>query len=54
MNNMKKELEELEEGTEENIHLESLRTTLKKCQIGKHPVTMAHMDSGLKYLHPSN
>ena len=35
INNMEKELQELEEGSETIIHLESVRATLKKYRFGK-------------------
>ena len=40
---MEKELQGLEEGPKAIIHLDSLRATLKKCQIGKLPVIMYHI-----------
>ena len=44
INNMKKELQGLEEG----VHLVLLRVTLKKYRIGKFQAMMAYMDSGFK------
>ena len=42
---MAKELEGLEEGPKAEIHIDLLRTTLKKHQIGKRQAMMAYMDS---------
>ena len=47
-----KELQELEEGPEAEMYLESIRATLKKYQIGRHQAMMAYMDTDFKeYLH---
>ena len=50
---MEKELEGLEEGPKAKIHIDSLRTTLKKYKIEKRQGMVACMDSGSKnHLHP--
>ena len=51
MNNMGRELEE--EGPKAKIHFDSLRTTSKKYQIGKHQAMTAYMDTRLKSSLPS-
>ena len=43
---MAKELEELEEEPKAEIHLDLLKTTKKKYQIGKLQAMMEYMDSG--------
>ena len=43
---MTKELEGLKEGSKVEIHIDSLKTTLKIYQIGKHQAMMEYMDSG--------
>ena len=48
INNMAKELQELEEGRKLKIHHDSPRATLKKHQIGKCLAMMAYMDIGLE------
>ena len=45
ISNMAKELEGLEEGLKTEIHINLLRTTLKKYQIGKRQTMMEYMDS---------
>ena len=50
---MEKQLEGVEEGPKVKIHIESLRTTLRKYQIGKRQAMMAYMDSGLRNSPPS-
>ena len=50
---MEKELERLEEGLKAKIHLDSLRATLKKYQIGKHQAVMAYMDTSFNQSLPS-
>ena len=51
--NMKKELQRLEEGPKVNIHVDSIRATLKRHQIGKRQAMMACMDTSLKDSLPS-
>ena len=46
--NMEKELREREEGPKIKTHLDSLRATFKKYQIGKGRAMMIYMDSGFK------
>ena len=48
INNVEKELQGLEEGPKVRKLLDSLRTTLKKYQIGKGQDMKAYMDSGFK------
>ena len=48
MNNMKKELQGLEESPEMIIHLESLRATLKIYRIRNLRTMMEYMDSSFK------
>ena len=43
---MTKELEGLEEGLKAEIHIDLLKTTLKKYQTGKRQAMMEYMDSG--------
>ena len=50
---MEKEVEKLEQGPKGELHLDSLKATLKKYQTGKIQALVAYTDSGLKYLHPS-
>ena len=50
---MEKEWQILEEGPKVEIHLNSLKATLKKYQTGKLYDLMANTDSGLKNSHPS-
>ena len=42
---MGKELEGLKEGPKAKIHIDSLRKTLKRYQIGKRQAMMAYMNS---------
>ena len=42
---MAKELEGLEKYRKSEIHIDLLRTTLKKYQIGKHQAMIEYMDS---------
>ena len=44
--NMTRELEGLEEGPKAEIHIDLLKTTVKKYLTGKHQATMEYMDSG--------
>ena len=46
--NMAKDLEGLEEGPKAEIHIDLLRTTLKRYLIGKCHAMMEYMDSGLR------
>ena len=48
---MAKELEKLEEGLKVEIHINLLRTTPKKYQIGKHQTMMEYMDFEFKKIH---
>ena len=50
---MEKEMQGLEEGLKTKIHLDSLKSTLKKYQTGKLQAMMVCMDSGLKDTLPS-
>ena len=54
MTNIKKELEQLEKGVEAEMHLNLVKSTLKKYQIGKRQAMMAYMVSGFKTLRPSS
>ena len=44
--NMEKELQGLVEGSKVKVHLDSVKATFKKSQIGKSQTMMAYMDSG--------
>ena len=44
--NITKEFEGLEEGPKAELHIDLLKTTLKKYQIGKRQAMMEYMDSG--------
>ena len=46
INNMTRELEGLEEGPKAEIHIDLLKTTLKKSQTGKRQAMMEYMVSG--------
>ena len=52
LSNMGKEIERFEEEPKAKIHVDSLRATLTKYQIGKLQAIMAYMDSGSKNLPP--
>ena len=43
---MEKELQSVEESPKANMHIDSLRATLKKYQTGKLQDLVAYMDSG--------
>ena len=53
INNIEKELKGLDVGSKTNMHLESLRATLQKYQIGKLLAMMTYIDSNLKNTPPS-
>ena len=50
INNMTKELEGLEEGPKAEIHINLLKTTLKKYQRGERQAMMEYMVSGSRNL----
>ena len=49
---MTRELEGLEEGPKAEIHVDLLKTTLKKYLTGKHQAMMEYMGSGSRYSPP--
>ena len=46
INNMTRVLEEIEESMKAEIHIDLLKTTLKKYQTGKRPAMVEYMISG--------
>ena len=48
INNITRELEGLEEGPKTEIHIDLLKTTLKKYQTGKRQAMLEYMASGSK------
>ena len=53
VNNTISELEGLEKGPKKSIHMDLIKTTLKKYQIGKRQAMMEYMTSGSRNSPPS-